>query len=134
MDSVHSKNKKPIKFVKRQIPEHPYCTNWPMSEKEENEIDTIKDFIGIFPNAASKEYCENVIDHFNWIQKTRGYGQGSIRTRQELDGVSPMEKESDMYLFENEPDLIVTENNVPILQEYFTATWECYGKLREKYF
>jgi len=38
MDSVHSKNKKPIKFVKRQVPEHPYCTNWPMSE-EENEIE-----------------------------------------------------------------------------------------------
>ena len=35
MDSVHSKDKKPIKFVKRQVPEHPYCTNWPMSEKEE---------------------------------------------------------------------------------------------------
>jgi len=38
MDSVHSKNKKPIKFVKRQVPEHPYCTNCPMSEKE-NEIE-----------------------------------------------------------------------------------------------
>ena len=32
------KDKKPIKFVKRQDPEHPYCTNWPMSE-EMNEIE-----------------------------------------------------------------------------------------------
>ena len=38
MDSVHSKDKKPIKFVKRQVPEHRYCTNWPMSE-EKNEIE-----------------------------------------------------------------------------------------------
>ena len=38
MDSVHSKDKKPIKFVERQDPDHPYCTNWPMSEKE-NEIE-----------------------------------------------------------------------------------------------
>ena len=37
MDSVHSKDKKPIKFVKRQVPEHPYCTNWPMSEEEKEE-------------------------------------------------------------------------------------------------
>ena len=38
MDSIHSKNKKPIKFVERRDPDHPYCTNWPMSE-EENEIE-----------------------------------------------------------------------------------------------
>ena len=37
MDSVHSKDKKPIKFVKRQVPEHPYCTNWPMSEEEKEQ-------------------------------------------------------------------------------------------------
>jgi len=39
MDSVHSKNKKPIKFVERQVPEHPYCTNWPMTSEEENEVE-----------------------------------------------------------------------------------------------
>ena len=38
MDSMDRTNKKPIKFVKRQDPEHPYCTNWPMN-KEENEIE-----------------------------------------------------------------------------------------------
>ena len=32
------KDQKEIKFIKRQVPEHPYCTNWPMSE-EENEIE-----------------------------------------------------------------------------------------------
>ena len=39
MDSMDSKNKKPIKFVKRQDPEHPYCTNWPMTNEEINEIE-----------------------------------------------------------------------------------------------
>ena len=38
MDSMDHKNKKPIKFVERQDPDHPYCTNWPMN-KEENEIE-----------------------------------------------------------------------------------------------
>ena len=32
------KDQKEIKFVERQDPEHPYCTNWPMN-KEENEIE-----------------------------------------------------------------------------------------------
>ena len=130
MDSVHSKDKKPIKFVKRQVPEHPYCTNWPMSE-EANII--IKDFIGIFPNAASKEYCEKVIDHFDWILKTRGYEQGSILSRQQHDRVSTRDKESDMYFLENEPDLIVLEDNAVILQKYIETTWKCYAKFKEKY-
>ena len=39
MDSIHSKNKEPIKLVKRHVPEHPYCTNWPMTKKEENEVE-----------------------------------------------------------------------------------------------
>ena len=32
MDSMDHKDKKPIKFVKRQYHEHPYCTNWPITE------------------------------------------------------------------------------------------------------
>ena len=31
------KDQKEIKFVKRQVPEHPYCTNWPMSEEEKEK-------------------------------------------------------------------------------------------------
>ena len=89
--------------------------------------------MGIFPNAASKEYCEKVIDHFNWIQKTRGYGQGGILTRQEHEGVSPIQKDSDMYFFETEPDLIVLDASTAILQEYNEITWKCYTKLKEKY-
>ena len=93
----------------------------------------IKDFIGIFPNATSNEYCEMVIDHFNWIQKTRGYGTGSIRNRQEHDNISSLQKESDMYFLETEQDLLVMDNNVAILQEYNRITWECHQKLKEKY-
>jgi len=31
------KDQKEIKFVERQDPDHPYCTNWPMSEEEKEE-------------------------------------------------------------------------------------------------
>ena len=45
--------------------------------------DTRKDFIGIFPNVASKEYCEKIIEHFNWANKSpkwsgeNPYGNGN---------------------------------------------------------
>ena len=98
-----------------------------------NNIDSIKDFIGVFPNAASKEYCEKVIEHFEWIQKTRGQGQGGILTRQQHDGVPTQSKESDMYFFEDEPDLTVLEDRANILKDYNKITWECYEKFKEKY-
>jgi hypothetical protein len=31
----------------------------------------IKDFMGVFPNAASKEYCEKIIKRYEYIQKTQ---------------------------------------------------------------
>ena len=31
------KDQKEIKFVERQDPDHPYCTNWPMSEEEKEQ-------------------------------------------------------------------------------------------------
>jgi len=33
------KDQKEIKFIKRQDSEHPYCTNWPMTNEEMNEIE-----------------------------------------------------------------------------------------------
>ena len=32
------KDQKEIKFVKRHVPEHPYCSNWPMSENEDTDF------------------------------------------------------------------------------------------------
>ncbi len=95
--------------------------------------DTIKDFMGVFPNAFSNEYCERVIDHFHYIQNTRGIGIGNIVTRQDHEQALSTDKDSDMYFFENEPDLIVLERNVVILREFNEITWKCYAKLKEKY-
>ena len=37
------KDQKEIKFIKRQDSEHPYCTNWPMSEKDTKRFVEISD-------------------------------------------------------------------------------------------
>ena len=37
MDHMVRKDQKEIKFVERQDPDHPYCTNWPMSEEEKED-------------------------------------------------------------------------------------------------
>ncbi len=100
-------------------------------------MDTIENFIGIFPAAVSKELCEKAIEHFHYIQKTRGYGWGSIRTRQEIEGKrlpgQARGADSDLYFFEDEPLDLMMERNASILQEYIKATHDCYEKFKKKY-
>ena len=57
--------------------------------------DIIKDFMGVFPNAASKEYCEKVITRFDYLQEAQGTGRGKIWTRLENEEVLPIEKDND---------------------------------------
>ena len=142
MDSIHSKNKKPIKFVKRQDTEHPYCTNWPMSEKEENNSN--KDFIEIFPNAASKEYCEKVIARFEYMQELQSAwgnaGRKKIWSRQESeDGIPKTLKDDDAYyLGDTVGDFLPLEEEVmstdmPLLKEFSELSFNCYKLYAEKY-
>ena len=93
----------------------------------------IKDFMGIFPNAFSKEYCDKLIEHFDVVQETRGDGVGGILTRQKLEGALPMSKDSDVYFFETEPDITVLESNTGLLQEFNEIVFQCYNKFKEKY-
>ena len=142
MDSIHSKNKKPIKFVKRQVPEHPYCTNWPMSEKEKNNSN--QDFIGIFPNAASKEYCEKVITRFEYLQESQSAwgntGRKKVFSRQEYEDEFPtILKDDNTYLLggtggDTSPlEEAALSPDMPLLQEFNEITFNCYKLYREKY-
>ena len=97
----------------------------------------VKDFIGVFPRVASKEYCEKVIERFDWVQKTRGHGHGGILTRQKnkknATTYPTAHIDSDMYYFEDEPDSSTFQKNSEILIDYNNITWECYNKYKEKY-
>ena len=45
-------------------------------------MDTIENFMGIFPAAVSKELCERTIEHFHYIQKTRDMaGEVSVQDK-----------------------------------------------------
>ena len=41
-------------------------------------------YIGIFPNAVSKEYCERVIRRFEFVKETKFGERGKIYSRQEI--------------------------------------------------
>ena len=102
----------------------------------------VEDFMGIFPNAASKEYCDKVIARFDYIQETQSTGRGKTWTRQESENVSTVEKENDTYflggsagddLSLEEEDMILMERDMALLQEFNKIIWTCYDKYSKKY-
>jgi len=108
--------------------------------------DTIKDFIGIFPNAADKEYCDILIHRLDYLKELQNDGRGGrkrIWSRQEAeDGISSMQKEDDTYFLGEvdgdaklltEEDVIVVDTDIPLLRAFDALIWRKYDTLAKKY-
>jgi|694.fasta_scaffold127093_7 hypothetical protein len=88
----------------------------------------LKDFIGIFPNAVSSDYCHKVIKHYDYVaswQKTV--------SRQDHEKASNIHKKTDQYFFENEQDPTLISTNAIIGKEFVDAFWECYKTYADEY-
>ena len=94
----------------------------------------IKDFVGVFPNAVSEEYCQRCISRFNLIDKgLPGHG-GRVLSRQELEpGVPQQKKDSDVYLLTEASDNILLSKTDSILQEFDRVVWGCYAEYAKEY-
>ena len=92
----------------------------------------IEDFMGIFPNAATKEYCEKVIKWFEYNKKGSFGGQRKTLTRQEnTPGTPKSKKDSEQYFFEAEELLLY--RTLPILDELVKTIRNSYSKLHTFY-
>ena len=84
----------------------------------------IKDFIGVFPNAFSQNFCDRVINHFDYCRTNTAF----VRPRLESEGVDPLYKD-DHSFFLNDPDLqeYLEVKELPFLhkkfgEEFFSTT------------
>ena len=83
---------------------------------------TIENFVGVFEDAYSEDYCDSVIEYF---ETTRA--MGCSRTRQEEDsGVLKLAKDDSFVwgTIHQAPGLIPHFNNI---------FWGCYGEYADKY-
>ena len=94
----------------------------------------IKDFVGIFPNAVSKEYCQRCIGQFELVNKgLPGHG-GRVLSRQQIEPDVPQQKkDSDVYFLTEATDSILLTKTDGLLQEFDRAVWECYAEYAKKY-
>ena len=84
----------------------------------------MSDFIGVFENALTKEYCKTVIDHFNNIQTIH---------RLDNENVSPLEKDNQVYFLRKETDKTIINSNDFILAGFIEQLGKCFNEYKKKF-
>ena len=102
----------------------------------------MNNFIGIFSNAASKEYCERIIRRFEFVKEIQSEGRGKIWTREESEGANKMSKDDSTYFMggDDVDDLPFSEAgaailgaDIPLLKEFSEKMWKCYDVYTKEY-
>jgi hypothetical protein len=85
------------------------------------------DFIGIYPNAFSKEFCQNVIQYFEDMESG-----GFTFNRQEFESASKMKKDDEAIFLSEFEQIKLTSK--PMAKEFHKVFWEdCYRQYAENY-
>ena len=98
-----------------------------------NNPNIIKDFMAVFPNAASKEYCNTVIKWFEHNNKAGAGGQKNTISRQDNEsGTLKIEKDSEQFFFENVENMYVPRT-LFLMEEFANIVWKSYKKFMDVY-
>ena len=94
----------------------------------------IKNFMGIFPNAATKQYCEDVIQWFEFNNTVGVGGKKRTESRQESQpGMLKTYKDSQMYWLGLPKEGMMVNRDHPILKEFATMIWKAYEQFKIMY-
>lgn len=90
----------------------------------------ITDFIGVFKNTFSKEYCESVIKLYEEIKKL-----GFTTNRQSHDKSLHINKQNEFAFFNNThlKNDILFDQSESLVHTFVSKTWECYSTYLSKY-
>jgi len=106
-------------------------------EKKNNNFLNIKNFMGVFPNAASKKYCEEIIEWFEYNSTIKGTGGNRARgtqSRQDVEpGVTKTYKDSEIYWLNLHKEGMHLQRDHPILTEFANIVWKAYDQFKEVY-
>lgn len=87
-----------------------------------------ENFIGVYENVVSKEYCEAVIAHYDRMDAlNRTY------TRQQTENVPSAMKDTKTYFLFNEPDTEVIYADGRLASGFASAIWAADAEYKKKY-
>ena len=96
-----------------------------------NKTDIIKDYMGVFPEAATQKYCEDLIEWFEYNNTGGSGGRKNTESRQEHEGVSKTHKDSEIYWL-GYNNRMLSRNDI-LLAEFNKIVWKAYAKFKTVY-
>ena len=97
-----------------------------------NKTDIIKDYMGVFPEAATQKYCEDLIKWFEYNNTEGSGGRKNTVSRQEHEeGVSKTHKDSEIYWLGSH-NRMLSRNDI-LLAEFNKIVWKAYAKFKTVY-
>jgi hypothetical protein len=97
-----------------------------------NKTDIIKDYMGVFPKAATQKYCEDLIKWFEYNNTEGSGGRKNTVSRQEHEGgVSKTHKDSEIYWL-GYNNRMLSRNDI-LLAEFNKIVWKSYAKFKTVY-
>ena len=92
-------------------------------------MDMIEDFIGVFPNAFTEDFCKRVIDHFDFVRQNTTY----VRPRT-VEGSDPLDKDDhSMYLSNIDEIKQLGFIHRDFSNEFFDVSGRCLHQYYSKY-
>lgn len=88
----------------------------------------IKDFIGVFDDAVSEGFCNDVIKYFEYVQQA-----SLVVNRQQSEGVNKFKKNDETYFFQDELVKEYQLHNTNILNEANIAFSNCLNAYFNEY-
>lgn len=88
----------------------------------------IEDFIGVYDNVVSPDFCHRVIEHYEALEQSR-----LTYSRQDLGATKKTDKDGGVYFLTDDDNIQRTHLNVPILQEFHRASSDCVGHYIDHY-
>ena len=89
----------------------------------ETYTEKFDDFIEVYDDVASPEFCKNVIDHYAALKETR-----RAFSRQESEGASPLDKTGGVAFLTDCPDLYNLDGNSRIVAEFNNLIGGCFNR------
>ena len=88
----------------------------------------INDFIGVFDNVVTNEYCDSLIDFFDRIQNI-----GKTVSRKKFSNAPSNQKDNSIYFYMNETDPLIIDQAHNQIYPFVEAIQKCYSLYVEKY-
>jgi len=94
----------------------------------ETDGEKFENFIEIYDNVVSPEFCENAIAHYNALEQTR-----KVYTRQESENAQPTDKSGSVAFLTDDPNLQRFDVTGEILHQFHNASAICFQQYAEKF-